>query len=107
MNSLLKQIVEQRLNEPGVLGRLACRLRENDAVEQQHHDGRKLGIKWRERPGHWRCTVFANQHTDESIVQVDLHSDGDIRIESHEPVSVHVSLQNNLLCITCLQKCQV
>ena len=41
MTSLeLSAIVNQRMTDPAVLGRLACNLHSNDVLEQRHHDNR-------------------------------------------------------------------
>lgn len=97
--SILRQVVEQRLDSPSTLGRLACHLRRNDEVEQQHHDDRKLHVYWRERPGHWRCTIFVNKDSDLCLAQIDIHEDGDVRIESWEPCSISVSPENDFLVL--------
>lgn len=97
--SVLRQIVEQRLDEPGVLGRLACHLRRDEPVEQQHHDGQKLQVYWRERAGHWRCTIFLDEKTDLCLTQFDLHDDGTVRVESWEPCSVTVDPKMDVICV--------
>lgn len=97
--SILRQVVEQRLDEPGTLGRLACHLRRNDEVEQHHHDGRELEVYWRERAGHWRCTIFLDKTTEDCIAQIDLHEDGDTRVEIWEPCSVNISPENDFLVL--------
>ncbi len=42
----LLEVVEQRMTDPRVLGRLACNLRGNEPVHQRHHDDRSLSIAW-------------------------------------------------------------
>lgn len=96
----LQQVVEQRIDDPGILGRLACHLRRSEPVAQRHHDGRVLEVLWRQRAGHWRCTVFLNKSTELCLAQVDLHDDGTVRIEAHEPCSVTISPADDLLCLT-------
>lgn len=96
----LKEIVEQRLDAPGILGRLACNLRSNDLVEQRHHDERKLCVLWRNTGDFWRCTIFLDEVTELCLLQVDLHDDSTVRVEAFEPCSVTVSPQDNLLCVT-------
>jgi hypothetical protein len=68
----LKEIVEQQMDHPWTLGRLACNLRSNDLVEQRHHDERKLHVLWRNTGDFWRCTIFLDEVTDLCLVQVDL-----------------------------------
>ena len=96
----LETIVQQRLDQPSILGRLACALRQNDLVSQQHHDGKVLNVVWRNRGDHWRCTIFLNQATDLALAQIDLHTDGTLRVEAWEPCSVTVSPGEDLLVLT-------
>lgn len=96
----LKEIVEQGMDEPGILGRLACNLRNDDLVEQRHHDERKLDIVWRDTGTYWRCTIFLDEVTDLCLVQVDLHRDSTVRVEAYEPCSVTISPEDDLLCLT-------
>lgn len=96
----LDEIVEQRLNDPGVLGRLACPLRRNELVAQRHHDSKSLRVFWRNRGDHWRCTVFMDEVSELCLIQVDIHDDGSVRVESWEPCSVTVSPDDDLLCLT-------
>ncbi len=96
----LETIVQQRLDQPSVLGRLACPLRRDDLVAQQHHDGKLLDVVWRNRGDHWRCTIFLNKATDLALAQVDVHSDRSVRVEAWEPCSVTVSPGENLLVLT-------
>ena len=96
----LKEIVEQRMDYPWILGRLACNLRSNDLVEQKHHDERKLRVLWRNTGNFWRCTIFLDEVTGLCLVQVDLHDDSTVRVEAFEPCSITVSPQDNLLCVT-------
>jgi hypothetical protein len=96
----LKQVVAQRIDDPGILGRLACHLRRNEPVAQRHHDGRELDVLWRERPGHWRCTIFLSKGSELCLAQIDLHDDGTVRVESHEPCSITIAPDEDLLCIS-------
>ena len=97
--SVLKQIIEQHADEPRLAGSLACHLRQNEPVEQHHRDGRELGVYWRERAGHWRCTVFAARCSDHCIAQVDLHDDKTVRVEVHEPASIAINPQLGVLVL--------
>jgi hypothetical protein len=96
----LETIVQQRLDYPSVLGRLACQLQRGDLVAQQHHDGKLLDIVWRNRGDHWRCTIFLDKATDLALAQVDIHTDGTIRVEAWEPCSVTVSPGEDSLVLT-------
>ena len=96
----LKEIVEQQMDHPWTLGRLACNLRSHELVEQRHHDERKLHVLWRNTGDFWRCTIFLDEVTELCLVQVDLHDDSTVRVEAFEPCSITVSPQDNLLCVT-------
>jgi hypothetical protein len=98
--SELKQLVKQGINEPFTLGRLACVLRDNDLVEQQHHDARTLVVFWRDAVDFCRCTIFLDEDTELCLAQVDLHKDSTVRMEMYEPCSITVSPSDNLLCLT-------
>lgn len=99
----LQAVVEQHLNAPRVLGRLATMLRENNLVAQRHHDGRELSVFWGNRGDYWRCTVFLGKATDLALLQLDLHEDGTFHVEMWEPCSITVSPHENLLCLTRLR----
>lgn len=97
----LREIVEQRIDDPWTLGRLACNLRSNDLVEQRHHDDCRLSVLWRDTGRNfWRCTIFLGEETDLCLVQVDLHSDKTVRVEAFEPCSVTISPEDGILCLT-------
>jgi hypothetical protein len=96
----LKEIVEKGMDNPWILGRLACNLRSNDLVEQRHHDKRKLRVCWRNTGEFWRCTIFLDQDTELCLVQVDLHNDSSVRVEAFEPCSVTISPEDGLFCLT-------
>ena len=103
-NSELKEIVEQEMDDPFVLGRLANKLHRNDVVEQRHHDGRHLEVFWRDTGSFWRCTIFLDATTEMCLVQIDLHRDSTVRVEAWEPCSVTISLEDDLLCLTRFRK---
>lgn len=96
----LKEIVEQEMHHPDILGRLAYPLRNDKLVEQRHHDGRDLDVIWRNAGDSWRCTIFLDRATDLCLVQVDLRTDSTVRVEAYEPCSVTISPQDDLLCLT-------
>lgn len=96
----LKEIVEERMDDPFVLGRLACNLRRNEIVEQRHNDDRKFTVFWRDTGSFWRCTVFLGDETDLCLIQVDLYSDQTVRIEAFEPCGVTISPPDGILCLT-------
>jgi hypothetical protein len=96
----LAEIVEQRMDDPFILGRLVCNLRSNEPVEQRHRDNRKLEIFWRDTGEFWRCTVFLDEKTDLCLAQIDLHNDATVRVESYEPCSITVSPEDGILCLT-------
>ena len=96
----LKELVEQRMDDPWILGRLACNLRDNDVVEQRHHDNRRLSVFWRDTGAFWRCTIFLDETTELCLVQIDLHQDSTVRVEAFEPCSVTIEPNDGVLCLT-------
>ena len=98
--SELVEIVEQRMDDPFILGRMVCNLRSNGLVEQRHHDNQKLEVFWRDTGGFWRCTVFLDERTDLCLAQIDLHDDSTVRIEAFQPCSITVSPEDGILCLT-------
>jgi hypothetical protein len=101
MTSLeLIEIVDQRMTDPTVLGRLACNLRSSDLVEQRHHDDRKLSIVWQDSEDFWRCTIYSDKHATQRVAQVDLHENFTVRIDVYEPCRVTISPEEGILCLT-------
>jgi hypothetical protein len=99
MTSLeLAEIVEQRMDDPAVVGRLACNLRRNEPMEQCHRDERKLSISWQDSGDFWRCTIIAEGA--QRVAQVDLHENATVRIDVFEPCRVTVSPEDGILCLT-------
>lgn len=99
----LDQIVDQHLDDPHVLGRLATYVGDDGRVAQKHKDGRELLVMWNQKPGHLRCTVFLDKTTDLCLVQVNVHDDGEVGVEAWEPCRVTVSRRDNLFLLTRLQ----
>lgn len=97
--SLLDQIVDQHRAELGLVGSLACHLGQSESVVQWHRDKREFEVFWRERAGHWRCTIFGAKGSEDCIAQIDLHDDKTVRIEAHEPVSVTVDPKLSVLVL--------
>jgi len=95
----LKEIVDQRMMDPTVAGRVACNLRRQDQVEQRHHDDRRFNVSWQDDGDYWRCTLV-DQGTGKSLAQVDLHENATVRIDIFEPGRVTVSPEEGILCIT-------
>lgn len=99
-NADLEEIARELFDDPGVLGRIACYLYDDDSTVQLHHDKRRFTVFWRERlPGEWRCTIFL-EDSDDALAQIDMHSDGTLRVEAWEPLSVTVRPADNVLCLT-------
>ena len=96
----LKEIVEQRMADPFVLGRLACNIHDNHLVEQRHHDKQKFSVFWRDTGEFWRCTIFFDHDAELCLAQIDLHKDATVRVEIWEPCSVTISPEDSLLCLT-------
>jgi hypothetical protein len=101
MTSLeLNEIVDQRMNDPVVLGRLVCNLRRNDQVEQRHHDDREFSVNWQDAGDFWRCIVSSREDAGCRLAQVDLHENSTVRIDVFEPCRVTISPEEGFLCLT-------
>ena len=101
MTSLeLTEIVDQRMADPAVLGRLACNLRSGDLIEQRHHDDRKLSLVWNDQGDSWRCTIYSSEKRERLIAQVDIHENATVRVESYEPCRITISPEDGILCLT-------
>jgi hypothetical protein len=95
----LGEIVEQRMSDPKVLGRIACNLRDGHDIVQRHHDDSKFEVSWQDAGDYWRCVV-TEATTTRRLVQVDLHENGTTRIETDAPCRVTVSPEDNILSVT-------
>ncbi len=101
MTSLeLTEIVDQRMNDPAVLGRLACNLRRNDEVQQRHHDDRQFSVDWHDAGDFWRCTISSRENAARRLAQVDVHENSTVRIDAFEPCRVTISPEEGFLCVT-------
>src|SRR5471030_767804 len=69
----LNEIVDQRLSDPSVLGRLVCNLRSSEEVHQRHNDVRQFTVRWQDCGDFWRCTVADAENPSRRLAQVDLH----------------------------------
>ncbi|MGB7546742.1 MAG: hypothetical protein WBM14_03255 [Terracidiphilus sp.] len=96
----LNEIVNQQMDSPFVLGRIACNLRCNEGVEQRHHDKKDFEVFWRRTEAFWRCTIFLNKDTELCLAQIDLHDDTTVRVESYEPCSITISPEDGILSLT-------
>lgn len=94
----LKEIVDQRSNQPSVLGRLACNLHSNEC-EQRHSDGRNLAVQWENFGGFWRCIV-SSPGAQGHLAKVDVHDNATVHVEACEPCSITVSPEDGVLCLT-------
>jgi hypothetical protein len=95
----LTEIVNQRMTDPSVLGRLACNLRSNDLVLQRHHDDRQLSIAWQDCADFWRCIV-SDEKAARRVAQVDVHENSTVRIDVFETCRVTISPEDGILCLT-------
>ena len=59
----LLEIVNQRLDDPTVLGRLATNLFSEASVHQRHKDDRTLTLAWQEHGDMWRAIGDYHSHT--------------------------------------------
>jgi hypothetical protein len=101
MTSLeLTEIVDQRMADPAVLGRLACNLRSSDLIQQRHHDDRKLSLSWQDCQDFWRCIIYSSDKHDHRIAQVDIHENTTVRFEAYEPCRITISPEDGILCLT-------
>lgn len=102
MTSLeLSAIVDQRMTDPAVLGRLACNLRSNGVIEQRHRDNRHFNVVWQESGDFWRCIISSDEKkASQPLAQVDLHENATVRIETSEPCRVTISPGEGILCVT-------
>ena len=96
----LTEIVDERMNDPAVLGRLACGLRSNDLVKQRHHDDLTLGLQWQNSGDFWRCIITPEKGATGRLAQVDLHENATIRILIFQPCDVTISTEEGFLCLT-------
>ncbi len=95
----LQAVVEQRMSDPSVLGRIACNLRCADPAHQRHEDGRNFDVLWEDEGDYWRCTVI-DRATSIKLAQIDLHENNTIRTDVFAPCRVTVSPEEGLLCVT-------
>lgn len=95
----LHQIVEQRMDDPRVLGRIACNLRQSDSAVQRHHDGRQFAVSWHDAGDCWRCTLLDSE-SGAQLAQVDLHENQTVRIEVDAACRVTISPEEDILSVT-------
>jgi hypothetical protein len=95
----LKQIVDQPTPDPAIVGRLACNLRADQPLEQNHKDQTQLHVHWQELGGLWRCTITP-EGSPSYLARVDLHDGTAVRIEAREPCAITISPDDDLLCMT-------
>lgn len=96
----LAEIVDQRKEDPNVLGRLACNLHSSNPVAQRHEDGRSLLVTWRESGDSWRCTISYEGDAGRPLAQVDIHENATVRLDVFEPCRVTVSREEGILVLT-------
>ncbi len=96
----LLEIVNQRMDDPKVLGRLAVNLFSEDSIKQQHKDDRTLALSWQELGDVWRCTVWLEKDSNARIAQIDIHENATTRIDVFEPCRVTISREEGILCLT-------
>jgi hypothetical protein len=96
----LIEVVDQRMTDPTVLGRLACNLHRNDLVEQRHHDGRRFSVSWHDSGDFWRCVISSEDSGTHRLAQVDIHENATVRVDAFEPCRVTVSTEDGVLCVT-------
>jgi hypothetical protein len=97
-SSELKEIVDQRMTDPHVTGRLVCNLK-SDAVEQKNNDGRLFKVLWQDDGDYWRCTL-TDSTSGKLMAQVDIHENSTVRADLFEPGRITVSPEEGILCVT-------
>jgi hypothetical protein len=95
----LTTIVEQRMADPFVLGRLACNLR-SEQVRQRHHDHRDFVVRWQDCGDFWRCTILPADDLTHRLAQIDVHDNDTVRADVYQPCRVTVSPEEGFLCVT-------
>ena len=95
----LHEIIDQRMSDPAVLGRLACNLRSNELIEQRHHDNKQLSASWQDCGDYWRCTI-TEPNAPHPTAQVDLHENDTVRVDTFAPCRVTISPEDGILCLT-------
>jgi hypothetical protein len=98
-SSELKEIADQRMSDPHVVGRVVCNLKNQDMVEQRHHDDRLFNVSWQDDGDYWRCTL-ADGASGKALAQVDIHENSTVRADLFEPGRVTVSPEDGILCVT-------
>ena len=96
----LNEIVDQRLSDPSVLGRLVSNLRSSDDIQQRHNDVRTFVVRWQDCGDFWRCTVTDADAPARRLAQIDLHENSTVRADVFEPCRVTVSPEEGFLCLT-------
>lgn len=95
----LKGIVEQRMSDPTVAGRIACTLRGGEGMEQRNRDGREFQVLWENKGDFWRCLII-DRSSASRLIQVDLHENQTTRSDVFEPCRITLSWEEDLLCVT-------
>ena len=96
----LKEIADQRLSDPTVLGRFVCNLRSTDTVAQRHHDNQHFSVSWQDSGDFWRCIIFADGTPAHRLAQIDLHENSTFRADLFEPGRITISPEEGILCLT-------
>ena len=96
----LSEIVDQRKEDPNVLGRVACNLRSSNPVAQRHEDDHCLKVAWRESGDSWRCTISSDGDSGKTLAQVDIHENATVRVDVSEPCRVTISPEEGILVLT-------
>jgi len=96
----LNEIVDQRLSDPSVAGRLVSNLRSEEGIQQRHHDHRTFAVRWQDCGDFWRCTITDADSPAQRLAQIDLHENSTVRADVFEPCRVTVSPEEGFLCLT-------
>ena len=96
----LSEIVDQRMADPTVLGRIACNLCVSDPLLQRHHDGKQYLVWWHDHGDFWRCTILPSDDPTHRLAQIDIHDNGTVRADVYEACRVTVAHEEGFLCLT-------
>lgn len=94
----LNEVVEQRMADPAVVGRLACNLRSGE-MQQRHLDDKTLRMEWIDSGDSWRCVV-TDAAGGKRVAQVDIHENSTVRMEAYEPCRIAVCPEDGILTLT-------
>lgn len=97
--SQLQEVADQHIDDFSVAGRIAMPLHGREPIVQRHRDPRALEVLRRDRLGGQRIFV-CEEGSEKRLFQIDIDADGTAQIHLHEPASVLIDREENLVVIT-------